>query len=344
MNTFAKTAMAGLALLASAPAWSQSSVELYGVVDEFVQYTDVGGPKVLAVNSSGLWGSRVGLRGSEDLGGGLKANFLLENGFVPNTGALSTSDTLFSRQAWVGLSGNWGEVKVGRQYSPLFLYMTTYIEGFNGGSFASGLIDFETYTVRTNNTITYFAPVFAGLQLSFGYGLGQSGNGLSGSPGSSAYVAFTYSSASFNASGAYQEARDPTSDARQTVTYLGGNYVFDKYTVFAGVHTAREALPLPIDKIVYTTSLRIRATDFFTVSLGTAWLDDRTHETGDAWQVGAMCQYAFSKRTIVYGALAFVNNHGAQNQTLNGSAVTGVALAEPGANPRGVQLGITHFF
>lgn len=344
MSTFHKTALASLMLLVSAPAWSQSSVTLYGVVDEFVQYTDTGGPKVANMSSSGLWGSRVGIKGSEALGGGLKANFLLENGYVPNSGAQADPTSFFNRQAWVGLSGDWGEVRMGRQYSPLFLYMTTYIEGFNGGSFASGLIDFETYTVRTNNTVTYFAPVIAGLQLSFGYGLGQGGNGLSGSPGSSAYVAATYTNGNFNASGAYQEVRDPTSNARQTVTYLGGNYVFDKVTAYAGVHTAREALPLHIDNIVYTTSVRIRASSFTTVSLGTAWLDDRTHETGDAWQVGALCQYAFSKRTIVYGAVSFINNHGTQGERLNGSAVSGVALAEPGANPRGVQLGITHFF
>jgi predicted porin len=124
-----KKSLVALSVLAvSGTVMAQSTVSLYGIADAFVgsrQTTGIslGGPNLLTLeqrqsvlDSSGLNGSRWGLKGAEDLGGGLKANFVLESGFDVSTGASTTAGVLFDRQAFVGLSGNFGAVSLGRQY------------------------------------------------------------------------------------------------------------------------------------------------------------------------------------------------------------------------------------
>jgi len=98
-------AVAVSAALAASAAHAQSSVTLYGLVDAGITYTNnVGGSGRVALVSGNISGSRFGLRGSEDLGGGLKTIFVLENGFNVNNGTLGQGGRMFGRQAYVGLS------------------------------------------------------------------------------------------------------------------------------------------------------------------------------------------------------------------------------------------------
>src|ERR1700712_516811 len=110
-------ALAALGTFAGA-AQAQSSVTLYGIIDAgFVYNNNQAGQKLYSLNSGNLQGSRWGLRGTEDLGGGLKAIFVLENGFDVNTGKLGQSGLEFGRSAYVGLSSaQFGTVTLGRQY------------------------------------------------------------------------------------------------------------------------------------------------------------------------------------------------------------------------------------
>src|SRR5580658_8842220 len=102
----------------AAPVFAQSSVTLYGVIDEGINYTsNVGGNREFEMVSGYAQGSRWGLKGSEDLGGGLKAVFQLENGFNANSGTLAEGGRLFGRQAYVGLSDDkYGTITIGLQY------------------------------------------------------------------------------------------------------------------------------------------------------------------------------------------------------------------------------------
>ena len=94
----------------------QSGISLYGAVDMGLNYQSVGGTSRWQAQSGGVHTSQFGLFGREDLGGGLKAEFNLENGFMANTGSLGTSNTLFDRAAWVGLnSASWGRLRFGLQ-------------------------------------------------------------------------------------------------------------------------------------------------------------------------------------------------------------------------------------
>lgn len=188
-----KKTLVALAALAATGAFAQSSVTLYGIADVALA-SDKTSTRVAGVttnvtqtklNSGGVNGSRFGLKGSEDLGGGLKANFQLENGFNIDTGGFAagstvtppaTSTLLFGRQAYVGLSGNFGSVTFGRQY-------TSYDEarGGNdpqghssfsataGGAWAAG----RDYLYRADNSIKYDTPNFGGFSAGLTYALGE---------------------------------------------------------------------------------------------------------------------------------------------------------------------------
>ena len=93
-------------LLLASTASAESNITVYGLIDVAVSTTSAGGNalRTTGMNSGVGLGSRVGFRGSEDLGGGMKANFVLEGGFNPESGTIGQGGVLFGRQAWVGLS------------------------------------------------------------------------------------------------------------------------------------------------------------------------------------------------------------------------------------------------
>ena len=165
-------ALAALGAMAGV-AHAQSSVTLYGVADVFLGQTssktttagvEVKQPSQTVIDSGGLNGSRWGLRGSEDLGGGLKAVFQLESGFDISTGA-NTQGALFGRQAFVGLGGGFGTVSLGRQYTAYDTLRGATNNVFDstfaatGGAWANGVAD---YSNRVNNSISYASPSFGG--------------------------------------------------------------------------------------------------------------------------------------------------------------------------------------
>ena len=117
-----KKAILALAALGSlsAVAQAQTSVTLYGIVDVgIVRESGTLGPSVTKLSSGIANGSRFGFKGVEDLGGGMTAFFDLQNGFQADTGALGQGGLLFGRQAFVGLGGSFGNIKLGRQYTPI---------------------------------------------------------------------------------------------------------------------------------------------------------------------------------------------------------------------------------
>jgi predicted porin len=162
-------------------AHAQSSVTLYGIIDEGFNYTSNSGGHTLYNLSSGvLQGSRFGLRGTEDLGGGLKAIFVLENGFDVNNGKLGQGGLLFGRQAYVGLSSQFGTVTMGRQYDSVVDYVGPLEVGDQwGGYIAAHPDDLDNFNnaFRTNNTVKYTSANYNGLTFGGTYSFGgQAGN------------------------------------------------------------------------------------------------------------------------------------------------------------------------
>ncbi|MEA3130978.1 MAG: hypothetical protein QOF46_2773, partial [Paraburkholderia sp.] len=157
-------------------AHAQSSVTLYGIIDEgFNINTNSGGKHLYNLSSGVLQGSRWGLRGTEDLGGGLKAIFVLENGFDVNNGKLGQGGLMFGRQAYVGLSSQFGTVTLGRQYDSVVDYVGPLEAGDQWGGYIAahpGDIDNFNNAYRTNNTVKYTSANYGGLTFGGTYSFG----------------------------------------------------------------------------------------------------------------------------------------------------------------------------
>jgi predicted porin len=177
-------ALAVLGVFAGA-ASAQSSVTLYGIID--VGYdaidTDVlGAPKTSGLVSGVQSGSRWGLRGSEDLGGGLKANFQLESGFSNDTGLSAQGGRLFGRAAWAGLGGGFGELRLGRMQtagSEIVVPIDPFGTGFNlagmQATFALATTD------RADNSVMYRSPTVGGFAGIVSYSFRKDGTEVAGS-------------------------------------------------------------------------------------------------------------------------------------------------------------------
>jgi predicted porin len=170
-------AVAGLAV---APVFAQSSVTLYGIVDTSITYqnsqTTLGSTTPGHSNvrmQSGVWnGSRWGMRGTEDLGGGTQALFVLESGFNLATGGQQFTNAMFGRQSRIELSNkSYGAVSVGRQYSAYYTMLAPWVPALyqtGYGSHPGDLDGLDTY-YRANSAIVYTTPTLYGFTASGEY-------------------------------------------------------------------------------------------------------------------------------------------------------------------------------
>ncbi|MES3002400.1 MAG: porin [Pseudomonadota bacterium] len=225
-------------------ASAQSSVTMYGVVDLGIERTKLSpGPSVTALTSGIQSGSRLGFKGSEDLGGGLSAAFQLEMGLDASTGAATQGGIAFGRQAWVGLNGGFGSVKLGRQYIPLFLALDT-IDPFGTGitGDGSGIIAvFRHYGVRMNNTVNYSTPGMGGFSAEFAYGLGEVPG--STSTGSQYGGSVTYAGGPLTVVGAFHrqdQVAGVVSTGSSRTAMLGAVYDLQAVTLNAAYATNRD--------------------------------------------------------------------------------------------------------
>ena len=193
-----KNLIALAVLAASGVASAQSNVTLYGLVDAYVGTLKVNGLRQTGVNlanpaggsDGGFNSSRFGLKGSEELGGGLKANFVLEAGFDPSTGVAqsynsqftptpSSSNAVFGRQSWVGLSGGFGEVKLGKMWTPYDEVKGSGAAAFDANIFApaANVWFSNNYSDRPGNAIYYSTPNFSGFSAAVSYSFGENKTG-----------------------------------------------------------------------------------------------------------------------------------------------------------------------
>lgn len=331
-------AAAALSALAGAAA-AQSSVTLYGIVDIGLEQTRLSpGGSTLRLSSGIQSGSRWGLKGTEDLGGGLSASFQLESGFDASTGSAGTGMS-FGRQSWVGLSGGFGSVKFGRQYIPLFLAQDT-IDPFGTGLVGDGsgmAAVFRHYGVRMNNAVTYSSPSFGGFNFDAAYAFGEVPG--SSSVGNQYGLAGTYAQGPLTVVAAYHNqglvaGGADAGDSRGTL--LGGAYDFKVAKLHAAYADNRDK-----DAAGATTG---RSRDYMLgvsapvgpVSLMASFIrhNDRLAPNADAdfWALGAT--YALSKRTNFYASYSTVRNESA------GATGSGVA----GTDISWINVGIRHRF
>jgi predicted porin len=314
-------------------------VSLYGVLDTSLEVTDPGSGWTPRLDSGAYRGSRFGLHGVEPIGSDVSIVFTLENGFSSTDGTLQTAGVLFNRQAWIGAQGSWGEVRFGRQYSPIYIPFKGDLDAFGAGTIASGLNNLSKITPYTDNGIAYLSPVIAGFSATLMMAMRDpsedDGNGIDGY-----YVTANYELGGFR----LHYARQQTHGAGALRANLGGaSYAFDKLRAWLSFFNGDGGSPVYHGAGVslsaqYSLSPHARA------SLGYAHVRDYTHANGGADQFSAAFEYDLSRTLQVYFSAAYLANHDDSTFTLRGVNVTGLPVAYPGAPVAGVQLGVIERF
>ncbi|XUW87732.1 porin [Burkholderia sp. M6-3] len=218
-------------------AHAQSSVTLYGLIDAGITYTNnQHGHSNWQQTSGSVNGSRWGLRGAEDLGGGLKAIFTLENGFGINDGSLKQGGREFGRQAFVGLSSNqFGAVTLGRQYDsmvdyvgPLALTGTQY-----GGTQFAHPFDNDNLnnSFRINNSVKYTSANYGGFKFGGLYGFSNQADGFANNRAYSAGASYNWGG--LNVGAAYLQLNSNGATGAAAAFNSGGAVSSDN-TFFAG--------------------------------------------------------------------------------------------------------------
>jgi predicted porin len=260
-----KTLIAFAALTAIAgAAQAQSTVTLYGIGDLYAgqkQTTNRAGVKVknTVVDSGGLNTSRFGMRGSEDLGAGLKAIFTLEAGLDIDTGAANLNGGgLFSRQAFAGLSGNFGTATLGRQYTSMDqlrdatnnTYDANYFETTTR-TFGNGVVD---YSPRTANSFAYATPVFSGFSATVVLGTGEDKTATASASRNNSFhikyangpllVGYAYQNEKFNAGPSTLSnpvgGTTAAGTGERDYNYFGASYDFGVARVTGGYNIAKQ--------------------------------------------------------------------------------------------------------
>jgi predicted porin len=235
-QVFALAVSTAVSATFAASADAQTSVTLYGVIDEGINYTNnVGRGHVYELSSGFAQGSRWGLRGAEELGGGLKAVFQLENGFDLNSGRLAQGGRMFGRQAYVGLSSApYGTLTLGRQYDSVvdYLAQTTANGNWAGTLFSHPLDNDNTdNTFRLDNTVKYASPSIAGFQFGGTYSFSND----TGFANNRAYsIGGQYAYAGLLVAAAYLQADNPGNGASGAITANDAGFIAARMRVFGG--------------------------------------------------------------------------------------------------------------
>ena len=343
--------------VSAATAAAQSNVTIYGIVD-MALVRESGGLATTTKLTSGVEaGSRLGFKGTEDLGGGMAAVFLLENGFQAEPGALGQGGLLFGRQAYVGLQTRAGAITVGRQYTPQYAAVAA-VDPFNSGT-AGDTKNLMAATgnsaSRMDNAIKYVSPVSSGFNVELVYGAGEvAGDSAAGRQVGGALV---YNAGPLTARLATHRRDNDTatlkdtSAARNSVLTAIYDFRWAKAHAAYGIDKGlNSALPRNLANPFGYAVAPTPSVDSHVVLLGMTvpqgmgtWLvsymrkDDRTRFNQDARQLAAGYRYYLSKRTDLYGVYATIRNR-------NGAGYTVGSAIEGGSGNRAVNLGIRHIF
>jgi predicted porin len=323
------TAAAGLV---SGNALAQSNVTIYGIVDAGL-VRESGGAAGSVTNLGGgvASGSRIGFKGKEDLGGGLSANFLIENGFTANNGAASQGGLLFGRQVYVGLSGNFGALTLGRQYSPYYKVLRDVADPFAAG-LAGRAGNIMATNTRINNMVEYITPTFAGFSADLSWAPG--GVADDAAKNRNIGVAIGYANGPVVVKLAHHQANNAAGTDRTKNTLLAGSWDFSVavanlgYAVNKGTGTADSKDLIAGVSVPFGSS---------TVLASYIRHDDRTAADKDANQWALGYSYRLSKRTDLYTAYGRIDNS-------NGAAFTVGNATDTGSGDRAFNLGMRHSF
>lgn len=361
-------ALAALGALACG-AQAQDGVNLYGIVDAGI-VRETGGAAGSVTNvSSGIGSaSRLGLRGSEDLGQGWRANFVLEAGVRVDTGQSDVSGSLFNRQSLVGLSNaDFGAVSVGRQYTPYYLALSTVGDPFAAGyaGTAKNLFPAGGSNTRTSNTLYYVSPAVAGVVGELAYAFGEQPG--SNTAGRQVGAALGYSAGRLMVRLAHNHRNNDVTAAAGALqvppvaatvrgigrnTLLAANYDLGVVKAYAayGSNKGTNSSPLPNSGNPFGGVPPTPSTDSRDLLLGATvpWgnntvmasyisKDDRSTFDQDAHQWALGLSHPLSRRTSLYASVAKISNRRGAGYTVGNNT-------DIGSGDRAWNAGIRHTF
>lgn len=322
-------------------ACAQSSVTIYGIIDSGIEYQNGGTGAVVRGSSGGLQASLYGFTGTEDLGGGMHANFKLEQGFNSFSGAQATAGSAFSRLAWVGLSGHFGEVRVGRQKKAEYLLLNNETDPVGAQSIASPINNFSQETQRSNNAIAYLAPTFHGLSGQLMVGMRDSTTRPSN--GFQYYnAAVRYINGPFHAGAGYEQQGNATGTSLQRIFRALGSYRFGPARIYFAYQAERQSDGSE-DVRIYSVSGSYLFTPAAQLALLYGYANDVTGKGNNAQQFSLTYTYSLSKATMLYAAGTYIDNRNKATFTPNGTGYRGVTVAA-GFNSSAAIVGIIHRF
>ncbi|MCA0243090.1 MAG: porin [Proteobacteria bacterium] len=341
-------ALAALTAFAGA-ASAQSSVTLFGIVDAGVARISAGGTHVTGMTNSGYNSSRLGFRGVEDLGGGLSAQFWLEGQLFNDSGdGSSTGGSLdFRRRSTVSLVGNFGEIRLGRDYTPTFWNLTVYDPfGTNGigqamtiGAIAGSGSAAQTATaVRSNNSISYFLPgSLGGFQGQVMYAFGENTGGIK----TNNYLGFRlgYAAGPISAHVAYSKTEGATDAADYKVLNFGASFDAGVVKPTLVIHQEKNGAGVKVQSIEPGILVPVGPG----VIRASYARHDIKNSDNDWNKIALGYVHNVSKRTALYATYARVSNKGTQNRTVANNGLTS-PNASPGGNASGVEFGVRHSF
>ena len=370
-------ALAALGAFAGA-ASAQSSVTLFGILDTGIRAVRNGdGGTVKSLTSDGLSSSRLGFRGEEDLGGGLKAGFWLEGrvgvdtgdaGFntsaapsVANGNGANTTYKFFNRRTTISLMGPFGEVRLGRDYLPTFLNLAAFdaygavglgnilnLTGSAALNYPAGTLGSGGNLIRADNSVGYLLPAnLGGLYGQVMAAMGEGTNQQNGNNGRYVGGRIGYAAGPFDVAAAYGNTRIPGNDDYR-VWNLGGSFNFGVAKLSALYHRAEDT-PSGLARIsqrLYGIGANVplgqgefRATYQRSDLSGGTVVGLRNEDDARQYAVGYI--YNLSKRTALYTDVSRLQNRGGSLLTIPGG--TGFNFTG-GQNSTAFAAGVRHSF
>lgn len=352
-----KSLIALAAVAASGAAFAQSSVTVFGVVDTSVAY-EKGDESWSGMQNSGLSTGRLGFRGTEDLGGGLKANFWLEGQVDTDNGGNGFN---FKRRSTVGLEGGFGEVRLGRELTAAYNAVARY-DVFGDVGYGASLMFKNTvadaHNNRRSNMVTYLSPNFSGFRVNVNYAFGE---GTESTLKRGAYfgTGVTYDNGPLslglgierqNTAGVFGVPGFPAVEGvaaanRLTSYAFGGSYDFGVVKLNGAYRLAENRAfgadsDLDGQALLIGLSAPVGAAGVAKISYGHYEHEIAGAEDAKADQLSLGYVHNLSKRTAVYGTYAYLKNKNkgetfklnGQNSDLDNGKV------------HAVQVGVRHAF
>ena len=353
--------------LVSAPVFAQSSnVTVYGVVDAFVGYGKYDDNRFTGVTSGGLAGSRIGFRGVEDLGNGLKGVFTLEYGIdvdqnegIGSRGTAKNSTTR-ARQQFVGLQGDFGFAGLGRQYSPGYWAPAKYdaiqtvpfspqfvLANSRGSNIVAGSAG------RVSNAINYKSPNWGGLTVNAIYGFNEENQEDNRRAGDLAAIGVDYSNGPLGVGLVYSQVKQDAgalasekaiagADETKKEWYLGAGYDLGMFKLVASYQQIKDATAAEDKDKVWQVGgvVPVGAAGKVHASYGRLDADADDSDT-DAWTL--LYSHSLSKRTTLYAGYSQIDNDDATAITSQAKTTVG-GVTVLGDDDQNVFLGVNHAF